>query len=49
MKISSISVGAGVGVRLDWPLGRARMDVGFPVTRRYAEGPQLYLGTGTAF
>lgn len=49
LAISRISLGAGGGIRLRSPVGRVRADVAFPLTARFADGPQLYIGTGGAF
>ncbi len=47
--VSGISAGAGAGLRLRSPVGRLRADIAFPLTTGFAEGPQLYIGTGAAF
>ncbi len=47
--MSGLSVGAGAGLRLRSPVGRMRADIAFPLTSGFADGPQLYIGTGGAF
>jgi len=44
-----VSVGAGFGLRLDTSLGRLRLYAGWPVTRRFGDGAQLYVGGGSGF
>lgn len=44
-----VSIGAGVGLRARPRFGTFRADVGFPVTERFADGPQFHFSTGTAF
>ena len=44
-----ISIGAGIGLRARPRFGTFRADVGFPITERFADGPQFHFSTGTAF
>jgi outer membrane protein insertion porin family len=49
LELANASVGAGFGFRFDGPVGRVRLDFGFPLTRRFSKGAQVYLGSGAAF
>ncbi len=49
LNFRSWSVGAGPGLVLDSPVGRLRLEAGFPVTRARRRGVQFYAGTGAAF
>ncbi len=46
---ASWSIGAGPGLDIESPVGRIRLEAGFPVTRPRAEHVQFYAGTGAAF
>jgi outer membrane protein insertion porin family len=48
-RLDQISIGAGIGLRARPRFGTFRADVGFPVTDRFADGPQFHFSTGTAF
>jgi outer membrane translocation and assembly module TamA len=49
LRWDAASVGAGVSMQLRVPVGRLRCSVAVPVTARYGEGAQYYLGSGSAF
>lgn len=45
----AVSAGAGGGLQIDAPIGRLRLAVSWPITRRFGGGAQLYAGTGSSF